>query len=254
MLCWDIWRVQTSVLLKFYGPLMCRNRPDFGNVIPITRFWPDCFTFCKTCHVIYLYWYFKIVNWKWTVSVEIHNNSSLLSGTRYEYLSWIYEVMSSYDIYIYICHNIFFICMSYMLYTKQIGLPLKKCSASEWKHAIDIACVQPFMQNCIHRLVYIYILYMCGPTLKDMSTMWPNHLSYWHRLRCTIWSYFPIIDTCGWVKCNRDNGLMWTKLSHCLIIIARVYECSATLPPHSQISVHESKAFPCCLTLDIATM
>ena len=27
--------VQTSVLLKFHGPLMCRNRPDVGNIIPI---------------------------------------------------------------------------------------------------------------------------------------------------------------------------------------------------------------------------
>ena len=38
-----------------------RNRPDVGNIIPITRLLlPGCFTFCKTCHVIYnKYWYFK---------------------------------------------------------------------------------------------------------------------------------------------------------------------------------------------------
>ena len=47
---------------------------------------------------------------------------------------------------------------------------------------------------------------------------------------------------------------LWTKLSYWLNIIACVYECSATLPPHSLISVHESKAFPCCPTLDTATM
>ena len=38
---------------------MCQNHPDVGNIIPITRLRPDCFTFCKTCHVISLYWYFK---------------------------------------------------------------------------------------------------------------------------------------------------------------------------------------------------
>ena len=32
MLFWDISWVQTSVLLKFYGPGMCRNRPDVGNI------------------------------------------------------------------------------------------------------------------------------------------------------------------------------------------------------------------------------
>ena len=35
MLFWDIWRVQTSVLLIFYGPVICQNRPDVGNIIPI---------------------------------------------------------------------------------------------------------------------------------------------------------------------------------------------------------------------------
>ena len=53
--CFEIFKE----LLKFYGPVMCRNRPDVGNIIPITRLLPGCFTFCKTCHVIYLYWYFK---------------------------------------------------------------------------------------------------------------------------------------------------------------------------------------------------
>ena len=41
-----------------YVPESSRNRPDVGNIIPITRSQPDCFTFCKTYHVIYLYWYF----------------------------------------------------------------------------------------------------------------------------------------------------------------------------------------------------
>ena len=27
--------IQTSVLLKFYGPVVCQNRPDVGNIIPI---------------------------------------------------------------------------------------------------------------------------------------------------------------------------------------------------------------------------
>ena len=78
------------MLLKFYGPVICQNRPDVGNIIPI-NLRPDCFTFCNTCHVISLYWYFKIVNWKCTVSVIIHNNSSLSSGSRYckpEVISW----------------------------------------------------------------------------------------------------------------------------------------------------------------------
>ena len=41
-----------------YVPESSRNRPDVGNIIPITRSLHDCFTFCKTYHVIYLYWYF----------------------------------------------------------------------------------------------------------------------------------------------------------------------------------------------------
>ena len=47
---------------KIYGPVMCQNRPDVGNIIPINyQRWlrPDFFTFCNTCHVISLYWYFK---------------------------------------------------------------------------------------------------------------------------------------------------------------------------------------------------
>ena len=35
MLFWDIKRVQTSVLLNFYRPVICQNRPDVGNIIPI---------------------------------------------------------------------------------------------------------------------------------------------------------------------------------------------------------------------------
>ena len=66
MLFWNILRVQTSVLLKFYGPVMYQNRPDVGNIIPLTRFRPDCFIYCKTCHVISFIVcidILKIVNW-----------------------------------------------------------------------------------------------------------------------------------------------------------------------------------------------
>ena len=41
-----------------YVPESSRNRPDVGNIILITRLLHDCVTFCKTYHVIYLYWYF----------------------------------------------------------------------------------------------------------------------------------------------------------------------------------------------------
>ena len=41
---------------KILLPVMCQNRPDVGNIIPlITRLRPDCLTFCNTCHVISLY-------------------------------------------------------------------------------------------------------------------------------------------------------------------------------------------------------
>ena len=56
MLFWDIWRVQTSVLLNFYARIVPMLATSFQL---ITRLRPDCFTFCNTCHVISLYWYFK---------------------------------------------------------------------------------------------------------------------------------------------------------------------------------------------------
>ena len=37
MLFWDLQRVQTSVLVEFYGPIMCQNRPDVCNIIPINH-------------------------------------------------------------------------------------------------------------------------------------------------------------------------------------------------------------------------
>ena len=61
---------------------MCQNRPDVGNVIPITRLRSDCFTFAKHAMWLVCIDILKIVNWKCTVSVEIHNNSSLSSGSR----------------------------------------------------------------------------------------------------------------------------------------------------------------------------
>ena len=72
---------------------MCQNRPDVGNIIPITILRPNCFTSCKTWHAMWLVCIdiLKIVNWKSTVSVEIHNNSSISSGSRYckqEVISW----------------------------------------------------------------------------------------------------------------------------------------------------------------------
>ena len=44
MLFWDIQQVQTSVLLKFYGPGMCRNRPGIVSMLA---------TFLCS---IYIYW------------------------------------------------------------------------------------------------------------------------------------------------------------------------------------------------------
>ena len=75
--------------LKFYGPVMCRNRPDAGNIIPITRLLPGCFTFCKTCHVIYLYGYFK------NCQLWVLKYTTISITFKWDQiLSWIYEVIS----------------------------------------------------------------------------------------------------------------------------------------------------------------
>ena len=94
MLFWDIWRVQTSVLLNFYGPVICQNRPDVGNIIPI-NYQITARLFHILQHMPYMWLVcidiLKIVNWKCTVSVIIHNYSSLSSGSRYckpEVISW----------------------------------------------------------------------------------------------------------------------------------------------------------------------
>ena len=70
--------------------------------------------------------------------------------------------------------------------------------------------------------------------------MWPNHLSYCLGVQNDpIFSLLILVDE--WnatVKMGFVN-----KIIICLIIIACVYECSATLPPHSLISAHETKLF-----------
>ena len=142
--CFEIFkRVQTSVLLKFYGPVMCRNRPDVGNIIPITRLLPGCFTFCKTCHVIYLFWYFK------NCQLWVLKYTTIHPFKWDQILSWIYEVIS-YNI------SYFFLLACCTCYTQTDSLFKKKCSASQWKHdTIHIAC-QPFSCKIIwiHRLEY----------------------------------------------------------------------------------------------------
>ena len=60
MLFWDIWRVQTSVLLNFYGPVICQNRPDVGNIIPINYQITDwLFHILQHMPCDYKYWYLK---------------------------------------------------------------------------------------------------------------------------------------------------------------------------------------------------
>ena len=44
---------------------MYQNRPDVGNIIPITRLRPDCFTFCKMS----LHWYLKKMSTENVLSV-----------------------------------------------------------------------------------------------------------------------------------------------------------------------------------------
>ena len=60
MLFWDIWWVQTSVLLNFYGPVICQNRPDVGNIIPINYQITDwLFHILQHMPCDYKYWYLK---------------------------------------------------------------------------------------------------------------------------------------------------------------------------------------------------
>ena len=47
------------MLLKFYGPVMCQNRPDVGNIIPITRLRPGC-RCCKP----------EVISW-WKVNITV---------------------------------------------------------------------------------------------------------------------------------------------------------------------------------------
>ena len=64
-----------------------------SNVPESSRCWQHHSNYQITCPIVshfarHAMWFIcidslKIVKWKWTVSVEIHNNSSLSSGTRY---------------------------------------------------------------------------------------------------------------------------------------------------------------------------
>ena len=79
MLFSDIQRVQTSVMLKFYGPVMCQNRPDVGNIIPINYQITG-----RLCHILQptpceysLYWYFKICQLK--MYCECYNTQSFIT-------------------------------------------------------------------------------------------------------------------------------------------------------------------------------
>ena len=64
-----------------------------SNVPELSRCWQHHSNYQITCPIVshfarHAMWFIcidilKIVKWKWTVSVEIHNNSSLSSGTRY---------------------------------------------------------------------------------------------------------------------------------------------------------------------------
>ena len=49
------------MLLNFYGPVICQNRPVVGNIIPINyQITTRLFHILQhICHVISLYWYFK---------------------------------------------------------------------------------------------------------------------------------------------------------------------------------------------------
>ena len=62
MLFWDFLRFQTSVLLKFYGPVMCQNRFDVDNIIPITRLRPVVLYFARYAMWLVCIDILKIVN------------------------------------------------------------------------------------------------------------------------------------------------------------------------------------------------
>ena len=94
------------MLLKFY---MCRNRPGIVPMLATSFQLPDHYTIVSH-FARHTMWFicidiFKIVNWKWTVSVEIHNNSSITfwkvrPDITLDLWSHIYHI---------ICHSFYFI-------------------------------------------------------------------------------------------------------------------------------------------------
>ena len=72
MLFWDIYRVQTYVLLKFYGPGMCRNRPDVGNI------------FMRCSHLLKRY--FVPLPWRFLTQPELQQGSDRLNCNQKHFL------------------------------------------------------------------------------------------------------------------------------------------------------------------------
>ena len=141
------------MLLKFY---MCLNRPDVGNIIPITQITTRLFHILQDipCDLFVLIFFkFPTENELWVLKYTISHHF-LESGTRY-YAGF----MKSY-IYHIICHSFyfyfyFFACCT--CYTQSL-LFKKKCSDSQWKHAtIHIAC-QPVSCKIIFSLIVIFIV------------------------------------------------------------------------------------------------
>ena len=82
MLFWDIQRVQNSVLLKFYGPGICRNHPDVGNNI-----------FMQCLHL--LKQYFAPLPWRFLVQPELQQASDRFNCNQKHFLM-LYAIKMNY--------------------------------------------------------------------------------------------------------------------------------------------------------------
>ena len=144
------------MLLKFY---MCRNRPGIVPMLATSFQLPDHYTIVSH-FARHTMWFicidiFKIVNWKWTVSVEIHNDSSL-SGKWDQILRWIYEVIYIiWYVIVFISFHFFACCTCYtqsLLFKKKVQwLSMEAC---HYSYCLSTC----FMQNYILSDCYIHSL------------------------------------------------------------------------------------------------
>ena len=144
------------MLLKFY---MCRNRPGIVPMLATSFQLPDHYTIVSH-FARHTMWFicidiFKIVNWKWTVSVEIHNNSSL-SWKWDQILSWIYEVI--YIIY-YVIICIFFFFFFFVHAIHKVYYLKKSAVSPNGSMPLFILLVNLFHAKLYSLWLYIFIVW-----------------------------------------------------------------------------------------------